>query len=73
VVVEVLGPDGLRLAQTTTQARQPDVGVHGPFQASVELSPSSVERTVTVRVYWPSPRDGSARDEIRIPVIVPPG
>jgi LysM repeat protein len=68
VVVEVLAADGALLGKAFVKASGGGTGEHGPFQAIVEIPPLSTERSVTLRLYWPSPRDGSPTDEIRIPV-----
>ena len=73
VVVEALAPDGARLARVTTQAKGPEVGTHGPFQVSLEIPTASSEQPVTIRLYWPSPRDGAPRDEVKVAVTVLPG
>lgn len=70
VVLEAVGADGTQLAKVTATARNPDVGTHGPFRAELALPAGSAGRPVTVRLYWPHPRDGSPTDEIRIPVTV---
>src|SRR5439155_6667767 len=68
VVVEMLAADGALLGKAAVKATGGGAGEHGPFQATVDLPASSTERSVTLRVYWPSPRDGSPTDEIRIPL-----
>ena len=70
VQVELLGADGSVLSQVTTRANPPDVGRHGPFQATLQVPTAATTRPATVRVYWSSPRDGSPTDEVRIPVTV---
>jgi hypothetical protein len=70
VIVEALDASGARLAQVSTKAASPDTGQHGPFEASLAIPATASDRAVTIRLYWPSPRDGSASDEIRIPVTV---
>jgi len=70
VVVEALDASAARLAQVSAKAASPDTGLHGPFEATLNLPPSATDRAVTIRLYWPSPRDGSPSDEIRIPVTV---
>jgi LysM repeat protein len=70
VQVELLGGDGTVLAHVTTRANPPDVGRHGPFQATLQPATAASTRPVTVRVYWSSPRDGSPTDEVRIPITI---
>jgi LysM repeat protein len=70
IVVEALDASGTRLAQVSAKAASPDTGQHGPFEATLAIPSSSTDRPVTIRLYWPSPRDGSPTDEIRIRVTV---
>ncbi|MPZ13517.1 MAG: LysM peptidoglycan-binding domain-containing protein [Chloroflexi bacterium] len=72
VLVEVLAADGAELGQGIATAQSPDVGQHGLFQVAVAFPPSPSERNATLRVYWPSPRDGLPRDEIRVPLTLLP-
>jgi hypothetical protein len=48
----------------------PDAGQHGPFEATLAIPGGATDRSVTIRIYWRSPRDGSPSDEIRIPVVL---
>ncbi|HZT09008.1 MAG TPA: Gmad2 immunoglobulin-like domain-containing protein [Chloroflexota bacterium] len=72
VVVEAQDSAGTRLAQVSAKAASADAGLHGPFEASLSIPASTGDRAITILVYWPSPRDGSPSDEIRIPVTVAP-
>lgn len=72
VVVELLGADESRVAQSSVRANNPDLGMHGPFRATLTVPVTAPNAPLTVRLYWTSPRDGAPRDEIRIPVIVAP-
>ncbi len=72
VVVELVGADGGRLAQASTKATSAEIGNHGPFEVALAPSSSASERPVTLRLYWPSPRDGSPQDEIRVPLTIVP-
>ena len=73
VVVEAVDAEGTRVAQVSAKAANPDAGQHGPFEATLSVPAASVDRPLTIRLYWPSPRDGSPSDDIRIPVTVTPG
>jgi LysM repeat protein len=68
VVVEVLGADDGQLARAAVTSTNPDLGLHGPFRATLNVPAAAQKRPVTVRLYWTSPRDGTPRDDIRIPV-----
>jgi LysM repeat protein len=70
VMVEALDAGGTRLVQVSAKAASPDAGLHGPFEATLAVPASASDQSVTIRLYWPSPRDGSPSDEIRIPVTV---
>jgi LysM repeat protein len=68
VIVEVLAADGSSLGKLSVKTTGGGVGDHGDFRASVPLPASSAGSPVTIRLYWPSPRDGVPMDEVRIPV-----
>jgi LysM repeat protein len=70
VMVEVLAADGSSLGKVSVKTTGGGVGDHGDFRASVPLPASSAGSPVTIRLYWPSPRDGVPMDEVRIPVTV---
>lgn len=72
VTLEVLDASGSQLARGTASAAMPQPGDLGPFRAEIAVPPSSVERRVTLRIYWNNPRDGSPMDELRIPLTLAP-
>jgi murein DD-endopeptidase MepM/ murein hydrolase activator NlpD len=73
IVVELLDPTAAApLAQATVRVANADVGLHGPFKTELAVPAGSAARSVIIRVYWTSPRDGSPLDEVRVPVTLAP-
>lgn len=61
--------EGSELYHGYTDARSPDVGQFGPFTKTVtflQKKPSS--QSVTLEVFWASPKDGSPLDVVSIPL-----
>lgn len=66
VRITVLGASGRVLADTFTTATA-GTGTWGTFSTRVAVDPRG-DATGTVRVFWDSPKDGSPRDVVEIPV-----
>jgi len=76
ITVRLKDAAGRQLASVNTQVLQPDVGLTGPFEATLTFTPPPEPSPATIEVITRSPRDGSeillASREVRVTHDGPP-
>lgn len=68
VLYRVKDENGTILAQGSTLAQSPDIGLFGPFSTEVAI-PLNDSQDGTLEVFTSSPKDGSEINKITIPIV----